>query len=72
MTLYDCQVTAVTLLPRLGALELARMQAQFQERDAAGAEKRRWQLVVIILDEQIRELERKITKQMEVLKFKSK
>lgn len=72
MTLYDCQVTAVTHLPRLASLVWARKQAKAQERDAAGAERKRWELVLIILDEQIKEQERKITRQMDVLKFKTK
>lgn len=72
MTLNDCQVTAKTLLPRLATLAWSRCQAVLQERDAAGAEKKRWQLVVIVLDEEIREQERRITRQMEVLKFKMK
>lgn len=72
MTLYDVQVTAGKLLPRLSALMWSMRQAVLQEKAAAGAEQKRWQLVVIVLEEQIREQERMITGRMDVLKFKTK
>ncbi len=72
MTLNDVQMTAKRLLPDLAGLCWSKRQAILQERDAAGAEKRRWQLVVIVLEERIAEQERKITRRMDVLKFEVK
>ena len=71
-TLNDCNSVGKTLLPRLASLCWAKRQACLQVRDAAGNEKRRWELVVICIEEQISEVERKITRYLDVLKFKTK
>lgn len=72
MKISDAMRTGEVLLPRLAVLRWARREALFQERDAAGEEKERWRVVVSILDQTIRETERRITESLELLKFEVK
>lgn len=72
MTVDDVQQVAEKLLPDLAALCWGKRQAILQEKDAAGEEKVRWQMVIAVIEQRIRMHERWVTQRLDVLKFKLK
>lgn len=71
MKIGDAMRVAEVLLPRLAVLTWTRKQALLQEREAAGEEKGRWQVVVGVVEQTIREEERRVKESLGVLKFKT-
>lgn len=69
--LSDAIRTGKVLLPQLAALSWAHRQASLQEREAAGEEKERWRTVIAVIEQAIREQERKIRACLDVLKFET-
>ncbi|MCW4051512.1 MAG: hypothetical protein NWE89_17460 [Candidatus Bathyarchaeota archaeon] len=72
MKLSNAIRTGKVLLPQLASLLWAHKQALLQEREAAGQERERWQVVQAVIEHRIREQEREITECLDVLKFKTK
>jgi len=68
----DAMGTGLKLLPDLAALHWARRQALLQLKDAAWEEKHQWEVVISVVEQGIRKQERKITKSLDVVKFKTK
>ncbi len=66
------RTVGLQLLPRLVYLVMARKQARWQWKHAAGEHERKWRLVLIAIDAEINHKERFLASMLDVPSFRTK